>query len=294
MGKELAVRKPKLNALEAMASRLQVQPEVLKDTLMKTAFANCKSDADFMSGMIVANTYGLNPLLKEMYAFPSRNGGIIPIVSVDGWISLMQRHKDFNGIELTENDDETTGKLKSVTCKIYLKGKDHPVVITEYMEECDQAGKDTWKKWPRRMLRHKALIQGARVAFGFSGIYDEDEGERIKEAEILISAKPIVAMPKELSPANAVNIDKVIEVEGQQVGVSSEDVPDDLPPAATEKIITKRQRDELFALIKSVKISEMKLKEFISNQFDKSGTASLTEDELIEIIEWINDTAVKK
>jgi hypothetical protein len=27
----------------------------------------------------------------------------------------------------------------------------------------------------RRMLRHKATIQGARVAFGFSGITDEDE-----------------------------------------------------------------------------------------------------------------------
>ena len=32
---------------------------------------------------------------------------------------------------------------------------------------------------PRRMLRHKALIQGARIAFGFSGIYDEDEARDI-------------------------------------------------------------------------------------------------------------------
>lgn len=293
MGKELAVRKPKMNALEAMASRLQVQPEVLKDTLMKTAFANCKNDADFMSGMIVANTYGLNPLLKEMYAFPSRNGGIIPIVSVDGWISLMQRHKDFNGIELTENEDPETGKLKSVTCKIYLKGKDHPVVITEYMEECDQAGKDTWKKWPRRMLRHKALIQGARVAFGFSGIYDEDEGERIKEAEILISAKPIVEMPKELPPAGQTASEAAKTID---VAATPEQVADMFggEVKTASKIITKEQRDALFALCRSLKVSEMKLKEFITNQFDKTGTANLTEDELADIIGWLNDTAVKK
>ncbi len=31
------------------------------------------------------------------------------------------------------------------------------------------------------MLRHKAMIQCARLAFGFTGIYDQDEAERIVE-----------------------------------------------------------------------------------------------------------------
>ena len=35
------------------------------------------------------------------------------------------------------------------------------------------------------MLRHKAFIQAARMAFGFSGIYDEDEAERIAEARVV-------------------------------------------------------------------------------------------------------------
>jgi hypothetical protein len=34
------------------------------------------------------------------------------------------------------------------------------------------------------MHRHKSLIQAARIAFGFSGIYDEDEAERITEKDI--------------------------------------------------------------------------------------------------------------
>jgi len=33
-------------------------------------------------------------------------------------------------------------------------------------------------------LRHKALIQAARLAFGFSGIYDQDEAERIVSARV--------------------------------------------------------------------------------------------------------------
>jgi hypothetical protein len=33
------------------------------------------------------------------------------------------------------------------------------------------------------MLRHKAMIQCARIAFGYGGIYDHDEAERIMEGE---------------------------------------------------------------------------------------------------------------
>jgi hypothetical protein len=32
------------------------------------------------------------------------------------------------------------------------------------------------------MLRHKAMIQAARVAFGFVGVYDQDEAEQIVDA----------------------------------------------------------------------------------------------------------------
>jgi hypothetical protein len=41
---------------------------------------------------------------------------------------------------------------------------------------------DPWKQWPRRMLRHKAAIQCARVAFGISGVMEPDQAERFQEA----------------------------------------------------------------------------------------------------------------
>jgi hypothetical protein len=64
------------------------------------------------------------------------------------------------------------------TCRIYRKDRSHPTVVTEYLTECRR---DTgpWKSHPRRMLRHKAMIQAARLAFGYGGIYDQDEAERI-------------------------------------------------------------------------------------------------------------------
>jgi hypothetical protein len=48
------------------------------------------------------------------------------------------------------------------------------------MKECKR-DVGPWKTHPKRMLRHKALIQCARLAFGFVGIYDQDEAERIIE-----------------------------------------------------------------------------------------------------------------
>jgi hypothetical protein len=46
------------------------------------------------------------------------------------------------------------------------------------------------------MLRHKAIIQCARVAFAFTGIKDEDDAEVISAAEV-IDTKPLPKMPQE-------------------------------------------------------------------------------------------------
>ena len=57
--------------------------------------------------------------------------------------------------------------------------------VKEYLCE---AVRDTgaWQSHPRRMLRHKAMVQCARLAFELpasSGIYDADEAERVGQAQ---------------------------------------------------------------------------------------------------------------
>jgi hypothetical protein len=119
---------------------------------------------------------------------------VTPIIPIDGYIHMVNSQRNYDGVELQENFSED-GKLFSVTAKFYLKDRSHPVVVTEYMGECRRET-IPWKQWPARMLRHKAYIQGARIAFGFSGIYDEDEGARIVEATANQPGKPIVTEPK--------------------------------------------------------------------------------------------------
>jgi hypothetical protein len=72
---------------------------------------------------------------------------------------------------------------ESCTCIIHRKDRSHPVRVTEYMSECRRPNVGPWTSHPRRMLRHKAMIQCARLAFGYSGIYDQDEAERIAEVK---------------------------------------------------------------------------------------------------------------
>jgi hypothetical protein len=39
------------------------------------------------------------------------------------------------------------------------------------------------------MLRHKALVQCARVAFGLAGLYDPDEALRVQHAQVTAAGK---------------------------------------------------------------------------------------------------------
>lgn len=174
-------RRPK-NALEAMARRLQVSPAGLKDTLMKTVFSACQNDAEFIALTVVSNEYGLNPLTKEIYAFPAKGGGIVPMVSVDGWIRIMNEHPQFDGIEFDYIVDQK-GQIDAIEAIIHRKDRSHPIKVIEYLEECRRPT-DPWRTMPKRMLRNRALIQGARIAFGFSGIVAEGDEETIEYRDV--------------------------------------------------------------------------------------------------------------
>lgn len=148
----------------------------LLSTLRQTCFKSGTqvTDAQMTALLVVAQQYALNPWTREIFAFPDK-GGIVPVVGLDGWSRIINSHAQFDGMDF-EQDAE------SCTCVIYRKDRSHPVKVTEWMSECKR-GTQPWQSHPKRMLRHKAMIQCARLAFGFSGIYEQDEAERIVEAD---------------------------------------------------------------------------------------------------------------
>lgn len=169
---------------------LGIDGQDLIQTLKQTAFKGEVSDAQMSALLIVASQYGLNPWTKEIYAYPDKQNGIVPVVGVDGWSRIINEHPQYNGVEFKYSPETVTHKGKVahewIECTLFRKDRDKPTVIREYFDEvCRTVNFQTpWDSHPKRMHRHKTLIQCSRVAFGFSGIYDEDEAERIIEKEI--------------------------------------------------------------------------------------------------------------
>jgi phage recombination protein Bet len=177
MSNAVAIKPQGRSVLIDMATRFGMEPQAFEATVRATCIQKASRE-EFAAFLLVAKEYGLNPLTKEIYAFPAKGGGIVPVVSIDGWINLVNSHKACDGFEFDMEHGEN-GDLISCTCRMFRKDRGRPVTVTEYLSEC-RRGTEPWKM-QHRMLRHKALIQAARYAFGFSGIYDEDEGEKIAE-----------------------------------------------------------------------------------------------------------------
>ena len=208
---------PKVSALSLMANRCCVEPAKLHSTLKNTVFKGATDD-ELLALVVTANTYDLNPLLREMYAFPKKGGGIVAMVSVDGWLKIANRQPNYDGMTVEVYGD---GKTPThATCEIFLKDRAHSIKITEYFDEC-RRDTDPWRSMPRRMLRNKVIVQAIRVAFGIGGIYDEDEATDITVRNI---TKPEKAPRAPVNPFQGLEItaQKPVEVETPAIEVESE------------------------------------------------------------------------
>lgn len=169
-----------------IANRFGVEPNKMLATLKATAFRTDKevTNEQMMALLVVAEQYHLNPFTKELYAFPAKGGGVVPIVGLDGWARIINEQSDFDGVEFSDGPLNDKQLPEWIECRIHRKSRAHPTTTREYMAECKRST-EPWGSHPRRMLRHKSLIQCARIAFGFVGIYDEDEGQRIVEGTVI-------------------------------------------------------------------------------------------------------------
>jgi len=158
--------------IQLMAAKYSMDPAQFANTVKKTAMPGNTTTEEFAAFLMVAHEYKLNPLLKEIYAFPKKGGGIAPMVSIDGWVNIINSNAQLEGFSFEMHHDEK-GALFACTCTMKRKDRSLPTVVTEYLAECTR-NTEPWKM-KYRMLRHKALIQAARYCFGLSGIYDEDE-----------------------------------------------------------------------------------------------------------------------
>lgn len=196
MSAQVAQSSQVMGLLHRYAERMGVPPEQLYSTLLKVIFKRSEGvrEEELLAFLLVCEKYGLDPFLKEIYPTLTQKQGLLPVVSVDGWLRLLHRQDDFDGLSIEFSDEKTTVELVdrmagkyAVTaptkCRvaIHLKNKSYPVTVEEYFAEVVRPT-DPWRTHPCRMLRHKAVIQCIRVAYSFGGIYDADEAGAIAES----------------------------------------------------------------------------------------------------------------
>lgn len=200
-----------------LAGKVGMDKEQYWNAVAKTVMPGQVSTEQMMVFLAVAKEYNLNPLTREIYAFP-KEGGIQAITGVDGWLKIANRQSGHDGIETEEIMNEN-GEVIAVKALIHNRHRRRPTTATEYMSECKR-NTGPWKQWPIRMLTNKAIIQAIRRAYSISGLVDPDEGERIKEVDY-------VDVSQEHAEATKAKISNMIKmVEGPE---------DDDPPAPDDE-----------------------------------------------------------
>lgn len=245
--------------VDVFSQRYGIQSDMMLSTLRGTAFKVKASEPqatneELAALLAVAYEYHLNPFIREIYCYRAKSGALVPIVGFDGWIRLVQRQPNFDGEEFTSGYDESPDKHGAARgffyeCKMFRTDRGRPTIVREYHNE-NWRDTDPWNQMPNRMTRMRSYIQCARVCFGFGGIYDEDEGERIRDAmaiegtaTVIQNVKPTTVAPRakiahtlaetaranfvetaQAQPSNSPPAEAMADAEGAFQSLASEDL----------------------------------------------------------------------
>lgn len=233
--RSLAILATKPMAVD-LADRFGVDPLLLLETMVASCMPTGHSYHELVACLAVAKEHGLNPLTGEIYFMKTKKGKIQPIVSVDGWIRKCNEHPQFDGISFEAEKDDA-GNITEMTCHIHRKDREHPISITEYMDECKKAGGPVWDTSPKRMMRNRTLCQTARVAFGMAGIMEPDEFEQWQRLDAHTEmSTPATRRPSRPAPP-PIPFDDIDQTPPDD-GLPVRNVEDDLPPETTSEAPT--------------------------------------------------------
>ena len=113
-----------------------------------------------------AVTYSLDPTLGQII-FIELDGQLKPYITINGWIAIIHRQAQFNGVQFQYSSTEKEGIPAWVQCTIWRKDCQEPIRTREYYQDM-QSSDSAVKEMPIRVLRNRALSACARLAFGIT------------------------------------------------------------------------------------------------------------------------------
>jgi phage recombination protein Bet len=145
--------------------------------LLRNVIAKGCTEPEFKLLMYMASTYGLDPLLKQIWAV-KRNDSSPALIFAgrDGMLAIAHRSGAFDGMQsgVEYEGEGKDRKPKSAWCEVWRKDMSHSfkteVPFSEY-----NTGFSVWKTNPSAMILKVAESVCLRKAFSVSGLYCPEE-----------------------------------------------------------------------------------------------------------------------
>ena len=155
---------PMAKVLKRAANAIAMTPKEL--TLWFSYYPQV-SEATQETCLRLITEYNLNPRADEIDLVQFEAGHWQVFITINGWAKLINAHPAFCGIEFSEASELEEGVPLWMGCAIYRTDRIKPIEIREYFTEM-KTEHAAWQQMPRRMLRHRAMQQCARLAFGIT------------------------------------------------------------------------------------------------------------------------------
>lgn len=170
------------NAVTALGMPVDFESKLkMADTLAKSGLL--PQGLSTPEKVVVALQWGYELGLSPMVAI--NNIAVVngkPSLSTDMLHAIVRKSHEYGGVQWVKQDD----KIAECIVKRITPNFSEEVRGVFTIEDAKKAGladKDNWKKYPARMLKHRALSYALRDAFPdiISGFYNEDEITEIAE-----------------------------------------------------------------------------------------------------------------
>ena len=179
--------------------------------VLKSSVCKGFSDTEAQVFAFRCQAMGLSPLSGQITAF-KQGGGVIPIVTIDGYRSIASSIDPGYVVEIEYLSadgwvdwipDEPAAQCRA---KVWRTGSDRPVVKAVSRKEFSGSG-NPWRTMPNHMLAKVAESHALRMAYpqSLAGTYSSDEmsGSKPQEAVVTDITPPEPPAPPAISPPKA-------------------------------------------------------------------------------------------
>ena len=128
---------PSTELTSILAAKYSLSRDVFLNTVVTMCFPpnSQPSNAELCSFLLVCKEQDLNPILREIYAFPKKGGGIQVIVGVDGWLKIANRHPGFDGM-VFQGAVGPDGTVMGIKATLFRQDINNPTEALEDLSDC--------------------------------------------------------------------------------------------------------------------------------------------------------------